>query len=161
MMRSVSISKPSRSCGQERNYRQADYKKPEENEALKNWWNAFAKDRIYEISRKGSAKHERSDAISALKDELIAGMGEEVSDLDKKLAKKYYADLQWEVVRNMMLDDRIRLDGRKLDQVRPLAMETEPLPTPHGSALFTRGETQSLTTVTFGTKLDELLGKRC
>jgi polyribonucleotide nucleotidyltransferase len=57
----------------------------------------------------------------------------------------------------MMLDDRIRLDGRGLADVRSLAMEVDPLPTPHGSALFTRGETQSLTTVTFGTKLDELL----
>jgi len=65
--------------------------------------------------------------------------------------------LKWEVVRNMILDDRTRLDGRKLDEIRPLAMEVEPLPTPHGSALFTRGETQSLTTVTLGTKLDELL----
>jgi len=134
-----------------------DYKKPVQNEELLEKVNAFAKDKIYEISRKGSAKHDRSDAYAALKDELIASLGEELSDIDKKLAKKYYADLQWEVVRNMMLDDRIRLDGRKMDEVRPLAMETEPLPTPHGSALFTRGETQSLTTVTFGTKLDELL----
>jgi len=91
------------------------------------------------------------------KNELIASLGEDLTDLDKKLAKKYYEDLKWEVVRNMMVDERIRLDGRSLDQVRPLAMEVEPLPTPHGSALFTRGETQSLTTVTFGTKLDELL----
>jgi polyribonucleotide nucleotidyltransferase len=81
----------------------------------------------------------------------------EASDSVKKLAKKYYEDLQWEVIRNMILDDRIRLDGRRLADVRPLAMETDLLPTPHGSALFTRGETQSLTTVTFGTKLDELL----
>ena len=57
----------------------------------------------------------------------------------------------------MILDDRTRLDGRKLDEVRPLAMEVDPLPTPHGSSLFTRGETQSLSTVTFGTPLDELL----
>ncbi|MFZ9718993.1 MAG: polyribonucleotide nucleotidyltransferase, partial [Chitinophagaceae bacterium] len=71
--------------------------------------------------------------------------------------KKYFEDLKWEVVRNMILEDRIRLDGRQLDEVRPLAMEVDPLPTPHGSALFTRGETQSLTTVTLGTKLDELL----
>lgn len=118
---------------------------------------AFAKDRVYEISRKGSAKHERSDAYSALKDELIASLGEDITDLDKKLAKKYYEDLKWEVVRSMIIDDRFRLDGRKLDEVRPLAMEVDPLPTPHGSALFTRGETQSLTTVTFGTKLDDLL----
>jgi len=134
-----------------------DYKKPEQNEEIQAKVAAFAKQRIYDISRKGSSKHERSDAIGALKEELITSLGEEATDLDKKLAKKYFEDLQWEVVRNMILDDRIRLDGRSLDQVRPLAMETEPLPTPHGSALFTRGETQSLTTVTFGTKLDELL----
>jgi polyribonucleotide nucleotidyltransferase len=136
-----------------------DYKKPEQNEAVREKVYAFAKDRVYEISRKGSAKHERTDAYSALKDELIASLGEEVTDLEKKLAKKYYEDLKWEVVRNMILEDRVRLDGRKLDEVRPLAMETSPLPTPHGSALFTRGETQSLTTVTFGTKLDELLAE--
>ncbi len=134
-----------------------DYKKPEQNEELKAKVYAFAKDRVYEISRKGSAKHERSDAYSALKDELIASLGEDITDLDKKLAKKYYEDLKWEVVRSMIIDDRFRLDGRKLDEVRPLAMEVDPLPTPHGSALFTRGETQSLTTVTFGTKLDDLL----
>src|SRR5690606_11612865 len=63
----------------------------------------------------------------------------------------------WEVVRNMILDDKVRLDGRALDEVRPLNMEIDVLPTPHGSALFTRGETQSLTTVTLGTPLDELL----
>ncbi len=134
-----------------------DYKKPDQHEEIQAKVIAFAKDRIYEISKRGSAKHDRSKEYSALKDELIASLGEEATDSDKKFAKKYYADLQWEVVRNMMLDDRIRLDGRNLDQVRPLAMEVEPLPTPHGSALFTRGETQSLTTVTFGTKLDELL----
>lgn len=134
-----------------------DYKKPEQNEEIREKVNAFAKQRVYEISRKGSAKHERSDAYSALKEELIASLGEEATDLEKKLAKKYYEDLKWEVVRSMIIDDRFRLDGRKLDEVRPLAMEIDPLPTPHGSALFTRGETQSLTTVTFGTALDELL----
>ncbi|TAJ63887.1 MAG: polyribonucleotide nucleotidyltransferase, partial [Chitinophagaceae bacterium] len=134
-----------------------DYKKPAQDEAVREKVIAFAKDRVYEISRKGSSKNERSEAYSLLKDEVIASLGEEATDLEKKLAKKYYEDLKWEVVRNMMIDDRIRLDGRQLDQVRPLAMEVEPLPTPHGSALFTRGETQSLTTVTFGTKLDELL----
>jgi len=134
-----------------------DYKKPEENLEIKDKVAAFAKDRIYEISKSASAKHDRSDAYSALKDELIASLGEEATDSDKKFAKKYYEDLQWEVVRDMILDDRIRLDGRQLDVVRPLAMEVEPLPSPHGSALFTRGETQSLTTVTLGSKLDELL----
>jgi polyribonucleotide nucleotidyltransferase len=134
-----------------------DYKKPASDEAVNEKVIAFAKKRVYEISRKGSAKHERSDAYAQLKDELMASLGEDVTDLEKKLAKKYYEDLKWTVVRDMMLEDRIRLDGRKLDEVRPLAMEVEPLPSPHGSALFTRGETQSLTTVTFGTKLDQLL----
>ncbi|MBA4167484.1 MAG: polyribonucleotide nucleotidyltransferase, partial [Chitinophagaceae bacterium] len=135
-----------------------DYKKPEQNEELNQKVIAFAKDRVYQISRAGSSKHERSEAYSTLKDELlVAVLGEEPSDLDKKLAKKYYEDLKWEVVRNMIIDDKVRLDGRSLDQVRPLAMEVDPLPTPHGSALFTRGETQSLTTITFGTPLDELL----
>ncbi len=136
-----------------------DYKKPPQDEAIKEKVYAYAKDKVYQISRKGSAKNERTEAYSSLKDELIASFGTEIIDGDKKLVKKYYEDLKWEVVRNMMLEDRIRLDGRKLDEVRPLAMETEPLPTPHGSALFTRGETQSLTTVTFGTKLDELLAE--
>lgn len=134
-----------------------EYKKPVENEEVKAKVIAFAKDKIYEISKGATAKHDRSDAYSKLKDELIASLGEEVTDEEKKLAKKYYADLQWEVVRNMILDDRIRLDGRKLDEIRPLSMEVDPLPTPHGSSLFTRGETQSLSTVTFGTPLDELL----
>ncbi len=136
-----------------------DYKKPPQDEVIKEKVYSFAKDKVYQISKKGSAKNERTEAYSALKDELVASFGAEITDGDKKLVKKYYEDLKWEVVRNMMLEDRIRLDGRKLDEVRPLAMETEPLPTPHGSALFTRGETQSLTTVTFGTKLDELLAE--
>ena len=135
-----------------------DYTKPDNKAELQDRVNEFARDRVYQIARAGSSKHERSNAFDALRDDLITSvLGEEREDADVKLVKKYYEDLKWEVVRNMILDDRIRLDGRSLDQVRPLAMEVDPLPTPHGSALFTRGETQSLTTVTFGTPLDELL----
>lgn len=134
-----------------------EYTKPAQNEEIKAKVTEFAKDKVGLIARSGSSKHARSEAFSTVKEELIASLGEEVTDADKKLAKKYYADLQWEEVRNMMLDDRRRLDGRGLQDVRVLSMEVDPLPTPHGSALFTRGETQSLTTVTFGTKLDELL----
>ena len=134
-----------------------DYKKPEQDEAIKAKVDAFAKDKVNAIAELGSQKHERSDAFSALKKEIIEHLGTDITDLQKKLAGKYYEDLKWEVVRNMMVDKRIRLDGRQLDQVRPLAMEVDPLPTPHGSSLFTRGETQSLTTVTLGTKLDELM----
>jgi len=134
-----------------------DYKKPEQDEAIREKVYAFAKAKVDTIARLGSAKHERSDAFSALKKEIMEHLGADITDLQKKLAGKYYEDLKWEVVRDMMVDSRIRLDGRKLDEVRPLAMEIGPLPTPHGSSLFTRGETQSLTTVTLGTKLDELM----
>ena len=134
-----------------------DYKKPEQDEEIKKKVYDFATAKVDAIARMGSAKHERSDAFSALKKEIIEHLGTEITDLQKKLAGKYYEDLKWEVVRNMIVDSRVRLDGRQLDQVRPLAMETSPLPTPHGSSLFTRGETQSLTTVTLGTKLDELM----
>ena len=134
-----------------------DYKKPEQDQAIKDKVYAFAKAKVTAIAEMGSAKHERSDAFTALKKEIIEHLGADITDLQKKLAGKYYEDLKWEVVRDMMVDKRIRLDGRQLDQVRPLAMEVDPLPTPHGSSLFTRGETQSLTTVTLGTKLDELM----
>jgi polyribonucleotide nucleotidyltransferase len=134
-----------------------DYKKPESSDEIRDKVNQLAKDRVYQIAKSSSSKHERSDAFDALKEELIASLGEDPKDSDKKLVKKYYEDLKWEVVRHMILDDRIRLDGRALDQVRTLSMEVDPLPAPHGSALFTRGETQSLTTVTLGTPLDELL----
>ncbi len=134
-----------------------DYPKPPQNEELMNKVFAFAKDKVYSISKSSSAKNERSAAYDAVKQELIASFGGELADADKKLVKKYYEDLKWEVVRDMILDDRIRLDGRKLDVVRPLNMEVDVLPSPHGAALFTRGETQSLTTVTLGTPLDELL----
>lgn len=134
-----------------------DYVKPVVNEELRDKVAAFAKDKIYAIAKSASAKHDRSDAFDKLKKELIESLGEEAEDSTKKLAKKYYEDLQWELVRDMMINDRVRLDGRQLDQVRGLSMEVDALPSPHGSALFTRGETQSLTTVTLGTPLDELL----
>jgi polyribonucleotide nucleotidyltransferase len=135
-----------------------EYTKPVQNDELLEKVTAFAKDKVYEIAKSASSKHARSEAFDTVKKEMVVALlGEEPTDVDKKLLKKFYEDLKWEVVRNMIVDDRIRLDGRKLDEVRPLAMEIDALPTPHGSALFTRGETQSLTTVTFGTPLDEIL----
>ncbi len=134
-----------------------DYTKPVTNDEIQQKVNDFATERVYAISKAGSSKYDRSKAYDELKKEVVAMLGEEATSEHVKLAKKYYEDLKWDVVRNMILDDRIRLDGRSLDQVRPLNMEIDVLPTPHGSALFTRGETQSLTTITFGTPLDELL----
>ena len=142
-----------------------DYKKPEQDEALREKVNAFSKQRIYEISKSKLNKAERSDRFSALKDELIEHIktglnlpeGEEIPQLTKKQIHTYFSDLHYYVVRDMILDEKVRLDGRGLEDVRPLDMEVDILPSPHGAALFTRGETQSITTVTLGTPLDELL----
>jgi polyribonucleotide nucleotidyltransferase len=134
-----------------------EYTKPLHKEELQQKVIAFAKDKIYQISRSASAKAVRSDELDKVKQELVESLGEEPADEDVKLVKKYYEDLKWEIVRNMILDESHRLDGRSLEQVRPLDMEIDVLPTPHGAALFTRGETQALTTVTLGTPLDELL----
>jgi polyribonucleotide nucleotidyltransferase len=134
-----------------------DYTKPLHKPELQEKVNAYANNKIYQISKSASAKAVRTEELDKIKKELVESLGEDAADEDVKLVKKYFEDLKWEVVRNMILDDRIRLDGRSLDQVRPLDMEIDVLPTPHGAALFTRGETQSLTTVTLGTPLDELL----
>ena len=134
-----------------------DYTKPVQKDELIEKAANFAKEKIRAIARSASSKNDRSLAFDQLKKELVESLGSEVSDGDKKLMKKYFEDLKWEIVRDVIVDDRIRLDGRKLDEVRALNMEVDALPSPHGAALFTRGETQSLTTVTFGTPLDELL----
>ena len=134
-----------------------DYTKPYRNEELSDKIIGFAKDKMLAISASASAKHERTDAYKALAEEVKTFLGEELPDEDKKLIGHYFAEVQYNVVRDMILTDRKRLDGRGTEDIRQLDMETSILPTPHGSALFTRGETQSLTTVTFGTPLDELL----
>jgi len=133
-----------------------DYSKPYRNEELNEKIIALAKDKMYAIAKGASAKHDRSDAFAALHTEVKEALGE-LEPADAKLIGHYTGELQYNVVRDMVLNDRVRLDGRGLEDVRQLAMEIDPLPTPHGSALFTRGETQSLTTVTLGTPLDELL----
>ncbi len=135
-----------------------DYEKPYRNEELQKKINDFATERLHKIAATPSAKAERSEAFEKLKEELVEYLGE-LSEEDEPLVGYYYHDLQYHVVRDMILDERVRLDGRSLDQIRPLTMEVSPLPSPHGSSLFTRGETQSLTTVTLGTPLDELLAE--
>lgn len=142
-----------------------EYTKPVQNEELREKVNAFASPKVYEVAKSKSAKHDRSDRFKQIEEELLEHLkgayniaeGESLPDDIKKLAKNYYHDLQYHVVRDMILNDRVRLDGRGLEDVRPLAMEVDALPSPHGAALFTRGETQSLTTVTLGTPLDSLL----
>ncbi|ARS34826.1 polyribonucleotide nucleotidyltransferase [Pontibacter actiniarum] len=112
-------------------------------------------EKAYAVAKRGSAnKSERKEGFGAVLEEFVASLGEE-HGYDMGLIKTYYHDVEKEAVRNMILSDRTRLDGRQLDEIRPIWSEVNYLPATHGSAVFTRGETQSLTTVTLGTKLDE------
>lgn len=112
--------------------------------------------KAYTCAKSGNKnKHERSESLEAIMNEFLESIPEEERDAKKPLVKKYYHDVEKKAMRDMILNDRTRLDGRKLDEIRPIWSEIDYLPAAHGSAVFTRGETQSLTTVTLGTKLDE------
>jgi len=113
-------------------------------------------DKAYAIAKTGSAdKHWRADSFQAICDEYIESLPEEEREEKAPLVKRYYHDVEKEAMRRCVLDEGIRLDGRKTTEIRPIWAEVDYLPGPHGSAVFTRGETQSLATVTLGTKLDE------
>jgi len=113
-------------------------------------------DKAYAIAKAGSAdKHRRNDSFDAICDEYIESIPEEEREEKAPLVKRYYHDVEREAVRRCILDEGIRLDGRKTTEIRPIWIETDYVPGPHGSAVFTRGETQALATVTLGTKLDE------
>ena len=114
-------------------------------------------DKIAEIAKRATAKQERSDAFEQLKNDFMETIPEEEREEKEPLVSRYYHNVEWEAVRSVVLNSRVRLDGRKLDEIRPIWCETDYLPSAHGSAIFTRGETQSLTTCTLGTKLDEQL----
>lgn len=115
-------------------------------------------DKAYAVAKKANPnKQQRSADFAAVIDEWVAATYEGVDEdeIPADLIKKYYHDVEKEAVRRLMLDEDIRLDGRRMNEIRPIWAEVDCLPGPHGSAIFTRGETQSLTTVTLGTKLDE------
>ena len=113
-------------------------------------------DKAYAIATSGTMKHERSDAFDALEAEFASRFTEEELVEKAPLIHKYFHDdVQKKAMRNMILDEGKRLDGRRTDEIRPIWCEVGYLPCAHGSAIFTRGETQSLSTVTLGTKLDE------
>ncbi len=113
-------------------------------------------DKAYAIAKTGSAdKHWRADSFEAICNEYIESLPEEERDEKAPLVKRYYHDVEKEAMRRCVLDEGIRLDGRKTTEIRPIWCETDYLQAPHGSAIFTRGETQALATVTLGTKLDE------
>ena len=113
-------------------------------------------DRAYAIAKAGCAdKHWRQDSFDAICNEYIESLPEEEREEKTPLVKRYYHDVEKEAMRRCVLDEGIRLDGRKTTEIRPIWCEVDYLPGPHGSAVFTRGETQSLATATLGTKLDE------
>jgi polyribonucleotide nucleotidyltransferase len=115
-------------------------------------------DKVYDAAKNTPGKHERHDKLAAIKEEFkeeyIASLTEE-EEANEMLIDRYYHDVEKKAVRNLILDEKVRIDGRKTDEIRPIWSEIDYLPATHGSAIFTRGETQSLTTVTLGTKMDE------
>ena len=112
--------------------------------------------KAYAVATSGSGKHERSEAFEKIVEEYKAQFSEEeLTDEKLEMIGRYYHDVEKEAMRRAILDEGKRLDGRKTTEIRPIWIETDCLPGPHGSAIFTRGETQSLSTVTLGTKSDE------
>lgn len=128
-----------------------EYEQEAENEALEQKIHGLAYDKAYAIARDASAKKERSEAFSELKESVLASFSEEEQEEIGDQIKKYYYKVEKEAVRNLTLDESVRLDGRKTDEIRPIWCEVDYLPSTHGSAVFTRGETQALATVTLGT----------
>ena len=115
----------------------------------------FCYDKVYAVAKSVLPKHERSAAFSAIKSEYIETIPEEDRKAKSSMINRYYHAVEKEAMRNMILDEGVRLDGRKTNEIRTITSEVDFLPMAHGSALFTRGETQSLTSITLGTKLDE------
>ena len=132
-----------------------DYEREEKNEELYQKIYDFAYQRVYDVAKKGLPKHERSDAFKQIKEEFVETLSEEEQEELGFLTGIYFHDIEKKAVRNLLLDEGIRVDGRKSTEIRPIWCEVDYLPASHGSAIFTRGETQSLTTVTLGTRLDE------
>jgi polyribonucleotide nucleotidyltransferase len=128
-----------------------EYAVAEENESFEKKVHEAAYDRIYEIAKGGHSKRERGEAFSAVKDDVMALFSEEELEENEKLIKKYYSKTEKAAVRELTLAEGLRLDGRKTDEIRPIWCEIDYLPSVHGSAIFTRGETQALATVTLGT----------
>ncbi|NMC98605.1 MAG: polyribonucleotide nucleotidyltransferase, partial [Bacteroidales bacterium] len=133
-----------------------EYCHEKNDETIKQSLHEFAYQRIYNVLEQGiTDKHQRSSLLEAIREEFIATLPEETREELTPMVKRYYKNLEKDVVREFYLSKNIRLDGRQMNQIRPIWCEVDYLPMAHGSAIFTRGETQSLTTVTLGTKLDE------
>jgi len=128
-----------------------EYEQEAEDEALEKKIRDLAYDKVYQVAKAASAKHDRSAAFAEIKEAIKAGFTEEELEAQGSLISKYYNKAEKAAVRDLTLNEGMRLDGRKTDEIRPIWCEVDYLPSTHGSALFTRGETQALATVTLGT----------
>ena len=131
-----------------------DYPHDEEDEDLRKAVHEFCYGRCYELAKSAKPKQERTEGFEKIKADFLATLSEEDQEAKAAMVNRYYNHEEKEAMRNLILDEGIRLDGRHTDQVRPIWCEVDCLPCAHGSAIFTRGETQSLASVTLGTKLD-------
>lgn len=132
-----------------------EYDHERKNEDLFNRLKDFCYDKCYQVAAEGLAdKALRGEKFKTIKESFVETLTDEEKE-DKFLIGQYFKSVQKEAVRDMVLNERKRLDNRKLDEIRPIWSEVDYLPGSHGSAIFTRGETQSLTTVTLGNKMDE------
>lgn len=128
-----------------------EYDPEREDEDLAKKIHDMAYDKVYAVAKAGSSKKERGLAFSEIKEEIVATFSEEELEDFGDLVSKYYAKAEKAAVRDLTLNEGLRLDGRKTDEIRPIWCEVDYLPSTHGSAIFTRGETQALATVTLGT----------
>ncbi len=128
-----------------------EYPAEREDEDLKMKVHEMAYDKVYAIAQAGSAKHERSAAFSEIIEEIKATFSEEELEDFGGLISKYYRTAEKAAIRDLTLNEGLRLDGRKTTDIRPIWCEVDYLPSTHGSSIFTRGETQALATVTLGT----------
>ncbi|MFD2551928.1 polyribonucleotide nucleotidyltransferase [Bizionia sediminis] len=131
-----------------------DYAPERTDAALEQKIHDMAYDKVYAIAKAGSAKHERSNAFQEIKESIVASFTEEEQEDYGDLISKYYNKAEKAAIRDLTLNEGLRLDGRKTDEIRPIWCEVDYLPSTHGSAIFTRGETQALATVTLGTSRD-------
>ena len=131
-----------------------EYETSEENDDLAKKIHDACYDKCYAIAKKGTSKAERSLAFSDLKEEIKASFTEEEIEEHENLIEKYFSKSQKEAIRELTLSEGVRLDGRKTDEIRDIWSEVDYLPSTHGSAIFSRGETQALATVTLGTSRD-------
>lgn len=128
-----------------------EYSPEASDEALEAKIREMAYDKVYAVAKAGSSKHERSDAFAAIKEEVVASFSEEEQEEFGGMISKYFAKAEKAAVRDLTLNEGLRLDGRTTTDIRPIWCEVDYLPSTHGSAIFTRGETQALATVTLGT----------